>query len=134
MQNIPRVSDDVDINLTCAQEQLPEFEVNKSPLFQNYYSIDKIFTLLVNVMNNMNIMQRISISVLKYIKICMISNIANLWHCRRSRKKLKKEKVCTLGCHGTVISSITKITFHHENITKYKQLIFPLLLARKRTL
>lgn len=76
MQNIPQVSDAVDINLTYAQEQLPQFEISKSTLFQIYCSIDEVFALLFNIMNNINIMQHIAISVLKYIKICMIANIA----------------------------------------------------------
>lgn len=76
MQNIPQVSDAVDINLTYAQEQLPQFEISKSTLFQIYCSIDEVFALLFNIMNNMNIMQHIAISVLKYIKICMFATIA----------------------------------------------------------
>lgn len=121
MQNIPWVSDVVDTNLTYTQKQMLQFEINRSTLFQIYCSIDEMFALPFNIMNNMNIMQHIAISVLKYIKICMITNIANLWHCRKWRKKLKEE-VCTLRHHGTVFSPITEITFYHENITNYWQI------------
>lgn len=86
MQNIPWVTDAVDINLTYAQGQWPQFEINRSTLLQFYFSMDEKFALLFNFMNNINIMQHIAIYVLKYIKICLTTDIANLWHTRKRRK------------------------------------------------
>lgn len=40
MQNIPWVTDAVDINLTYAQGQWPQFEINRSTLLQFYFSMD----------------------------------------------------------------------------------------------
>lgn len=40
------------INLTYAHEQLFQFEINISVLLQTYCTIDEIFTLLFNIMNN----------------------------------------------------------------------------------